>query len=136
MRTYSRETYIGAKAAWDDGQFGPEWREVRRISWARGFPYPPEGTREDDREVENPSQRAIIWQALDWRPEKTVEIVRTSKSWWQVVERIMAQEEGLREDADIGQKEADYERAERPEGREAVQALGRIFTRISDSVAR
>lgn len=132
-RTYDRETYLGAKASWDEGEFGPEWAAARRLSWDRGFPFAPSGTRWDDREAENPSVRAIVYAALEDRPKDTLEIIGRSHSWGQVVSAIVQTEGRLREDIELAEREAAYEREERTTYREAVQSLASILGRIESS---
>lgn len=133
MRTFDKETYLAAKRAWDTGGFGPQWREVRAISWEYGYPYPPSGDPYDDRDDPEPSQRAIIWRALDYRPIGTIAIVRESRSWHEVVERIIAEEHRLKGEADHHDELASEERASRPTHRDAVSALAEILKRIDDS---
>jgi hypothetical protein len=134
VRTYDRATLDRARAAWADGDFDERWAELRRISWERGFPMPPEGTRWDNPEEDGGnSQRAIVWRAFDNRPRRTVEIVSRSRSWSDVVARIMAAEEWLREDADHRQTDSDEERADRPSHREAAMTLANVLERIATS---
>lgn len=131
MRTYDRETYLRARAAWAD--YGSEWDELRRIAWERGFPYPPSGSPFDDRDDPEPSQRAIIYRALLDRPRTTWATVARARSWNQVVSGILQTEERIREDADLGEREAEYERAERPTYRESITSLAAILERIEAS---
>jgi hypothetical protein len=133
MRTYDRTTYLQAVAAWGDGQFGSEWADLRRLSWDRGYPYPPAGTVHDDREVENPSQRAIVYRALVDNPTELGRIVGRSKSWSQVVDQIIGLETRLREDADYVDRESDAEREERPTYGEAVTSLKAVLDRMASS---
>ena len=133
MRTFDKETYQAAKAAWDAGEFGHEWREARSISWERGYPYPPSGTRWDDPEDGEETQRAIIFRALDYRPFGTLHVIRTSNSWHQVVERIIAEEHRLKETADDLEWEADAEKGRRPSYREATSTIADVLRRIGDS---
>lgn len=131
MRTYDAATYRSAREAWSD--FGPEWNEVRRLSWDRGYPYPPSGTRWDDRDDPEPSQRAIVYRALIDRPKDTVAIVARSHSWSQVVSGILQTEGRIREDAALLDRESDLEREERPSHREAVMSIADILARIEAS---
>lgn len=133
QRTYGRDTYIAARDAWDSGSFGPEWDDVRRLSWERGFPFPPLGSGGDDPDTEDPSQRAVVWQWLDARPQEVREIVGRSRSWGEVIDRLIGMRKRLQADADLSDREAEWERAERPTYHEAVSSIATIVGRIADS---
>lgn len=133
MRTYDRDTFVRARAAWEEGEFGSAWSELRRLAWERGFPFPPAGTKWDDRDDPEPSQRAIIHRALVDRPRDTIATVARSRSWGQVVAGILQTEDRLREDADLVDREAEYDRTERPTYREAVMSIAGILERIEAS---
>lgn len=131
MRTYDRATFVASKEAWRD--FGWQWQELRRIAADRGFIFPPAGTKHDDRDADQPSQRAIIWRALVDNPEQTRAIVSRSSSWSQVVDRIIGMEERIRRDADELARDDGWDRRDDINHREAVTALGSILQRIDDS---
>ena len=133
MRTYSRADWEASRAAWDDGEYGYRWQAIRRIAADRGFIYPPSGTKDDDREVESPSQRAIVWRALEDNPTELERIVRRSRSWHDVVDGIIGLEARLRVDADEETQVDDWEREQLPDHRESVMALSSIMKRIGDS---
>lgn len=133
MRTYSRADWLASQQAWDDGEFGYRWQAIRRIAADRGFIYPPSGTVHDDREVESPSQRAIVWRALEDNPTETERIVRRSRSWSEVVDGIIGLEARLRVDADDDGKVDDWEREQLPTHRESVMALSAVIKRIEES---
>jgi hypothetical protein len=133
MRTYRREDWLASQRAWDDGEFGYRWQAIRRIAADRGFIYPPSGTIHDDREVEFPSQRAIVWRALEDNPREVERIVRRAWSWFDVVDNIIGLEARLRVDADEDGKVDDWEREQLPDHRESVMALSSILKRIGDS---
>lgn len=96
-RTYDRTTYESARAAWDNGTWGSaRWDAIKAISWERGFPYPPTGEIDDDPEAMSPSRRAIIALAMKDRPTSTTAIVMRSRSWTEVVGRIIEAESILR----------------------------------------
>ncbi len=134
MKTYDRATFFAAQRAWAEGSFGPAWSRIREIAAQRGYVYPPNGSPHDDRDAESPSQRAIIWRALQDNPAELERIVRRSRSWSQVVDAIIGLEERLREDAGLVERDAEWERDGRPSGREATMALGAILGRIADSI--
>lgn len=132
-RSYDRATFQAATAAWDDGAFGWEWAEVRRIAGERGFLYPPAGSEHDDRDSDEPSQRAIIYAALRDNRSKVIGLVARSHSWSQVVDKIIGLEVRLREDADLSERDAEWDRERRPTYREAVQSIAAIVARIGES---
>lgn len=130
MRTYSRETFLAAKAAWEDGDFGWQWQAIRRIAAERGFLYPPSGSKHDDREVESPSQRAIVWRALEDNPTSLAKIVGRSRSWGEVVDQVIGLEATLRIDLDERDRELAWEKRGDPDHRESVRSLAAILERI------
>lgn len=134
MRTYSRSDWHASQQAWDDGDFGYRWQAIRRLAADRGFIYPPSGSVHDDREAESPSQRAIVWRALEDNPRELERIVRRSHSWSQVVDGIIGLETRLRLDADDDEMAQKWERRDEPTEREAVQAIARVLKRIGDSL--
>lgn len=134
MKTYSRSDWQAAQAAWDDGEFSYRWQSIRRIAAERGFIYPPSGSFHDDRETSNPSQRAIVWRALEDNPTRLEAIVRRSRSWHEVVDGIVGLEARLRLDADDDDRAQAWERRDDPTEREATQALATIMRRIGDSL--
>lgn len=134
MRTFSRSDWLAAQAAWDEGDFGYRWQALRRIAAERGYIYPPSGAVDDDREVESPSQRAIVWRALEDNPSRLEAIVRRSRSWSQVVDGIIGLEERLRQDADEDERVDAWQRRDDPTHLEVVASLGSIMTRLRDSL--
>ena len=128
MRTYTPGVWFAARAAWDDGSFGTEWSEVRRLSWNSGFPFPPAGGVTDDPEAAHPSPRAIIWRSLDDRPGPTADIVATSRSWSEVITRIIRVTTYLRAEADRRERAATARKAietpSRGEAKSVLELLG------------
>lgn len=132
MRTYDRATLQAAKEAWESGEYGWQWQRIRRIAAEQGFLYPPTGSRHDDRDSESPSQRAIIWRALEDNPRELEAIVRRASSWSGVVDRIIGLESRLRTDADYADRDREFD-DDRPTHVQAAMSLAAILTRISDS---
>jgi len=130
MRTYSRTDWIASQQAWDDGEFSYRWQAIRRIAAERGFIYPPVGSVHDDREVESPSQRAIVWRALEDNPTELERIVRRSRSWYDVVDGIIGLEDRLRRDASEEEAVDIWQRKDDPTHRESVTSLAAILERI------
>lgn len=131
MRTYSRDEFMKAAKAWED--YGPEWAEVKRLAANRGMLFPPVGTRHDDREVESPSQRAIVYRALADNPSGLLRIIGQCSSWYEVIGRIIGLEARLREECDWDERDIEFDRKERPTHRDAVMTLSGIIKRIGDS---
>lgn len=132
MRTYSRDAWLEARAAWES--FGPRWDRVRGLAAERGMLYPPSGSAHDDRDAAEPSQRAIVWRALEDNPTELVAIIGRSSSWSGVVDRIIGMESRLRTDADYRERDAEWQREHEPDGREATASLAAILGRIGDSL--
>lgn len=132
VRTYDRETYLRMQRAWAD--FGPEWTSARQLCALAGYPFPPSGSPTDDRDDTEPSQRAIVYRALDFRPLRTLDTIRTSRSWSEVVRKILAEEGRLREDATWRARDDDWERAAEIGPREAVLTVGSILERVRESL--
>lgn len=131
-RTFSRDDWLAAREAWQD--FDPlRWDRIRRIAAEAGFIYPPTGSAHDDRDAEQPSQRAIVWRALEDNPTELEAIVRRSKSWSGVVDRIIGMESRLRSDADYAERDAAWDKAAEPTHSESVMALGAVLERIEAS---
>ncbi len=133
MRTFDRDTYLRAQHEWDDGRFGWRWAEVRRIAASRGFILPPKGTVHDDRDADPPSQRAIIFRALEENPTAVRNIVARSSSWGEVVDRIIGLEARLATDADELMRDDAWSRKDEPTPRSSLVSLHDIIQRIADS---
>jgi len=136
MKTYSRAAWVAAQQAWDDGEFGSRWQTFRRLAAERGFIYPPTGTPHDDRDDDNPSQRAVIWRAIEDNPTQLQRIIQHSRSWHEVVDGIIGVEDRLRRDADENDAVARWQRANDPDAvghDESVQTLAGILARIDDA---
>jgi hypothetical protein len=133
MRTFDRTTFLAARLAWETGEFGWQWQHYRRIAAERGYIFPPTGTRHDDREAASPSQRAIVWAAIEENPTELERIVRRCSSWSQVVDQIIGMEARLAEDAGLTESDARWEREHRPVHREAVTSIAAVLERIAAS---
>lgn len=133
MKTYSRSDWLAANAEWDAGDFGPRWRRLRAIAAEAGFIYPPTGSAHDDWGVEDQSQRAIVWHALEDNPTELEAIVRRSHSWSGVVDRIIGMEQRLRSDADYRDRDSKWEKDTAADHREAAMSLGAILGRLEAS---
>ncbi len=135
MRTFSRETFVESKAAWEAGEFSKEWEPYRAQAAERGFIYPPEGSRWDLWEDEEPSQRAIIYRAIEDTPRALTTAIGQSRSWFEVVRKLMADLERRREDADLAERELEWNSQYEPTPRQSTRLLADILGRIRDSAA-
>lgn len=134
MKTYDRAAFLKARDQWERGRFSWRWQGIRRIAAERGFIFPPEGSVHDDRDADPPSQRAIIYSALEDNPTRVEAIVRRSNSWYEVVNGIIGMEARLAAEADERERDDRWERKDEPEPRAATLALGNIIRRIGDSL--
>lgn len=132
MRTYSREHFEEARRSWLG--FGWKWQHIRRIAAERGFIYAPAGDASDDRDVESPSQRAILWRALEDNPTELERIVRRSSSWSQVIDQVIGMEGRLREEFGETERDIAWAKRELPDHIESAQTVGSILQRMKESV--
>lgn len=114
-KTYDRSTYAAARKAWAEGDFRDRrWHAIYRLAAERGYIYPPTGTVHDDRDEEQPSQRAIVYAAMCDTPAELERIMRRSFSWSAVVAQLITHVERLREDADRSEDDGAWEKRDRP----------------------
>ena len=136
MRTYDRAAFLKAKEAWESGNFGWQWSTIRQTAAHRGYLFPPTGTVHDDRDAESPSQRSIIWRALEDNPRELVRIVSRCSSWSEVVDRIIGLEDRLRAEAGLAARNREWDAESAPTERDDAMSLARILERITDSTGR
>lgn len=129
-RTFSKTDWDAAQALWHDGEFSAEWKDFRHQAAMRGMIYPPEGTRWDSWEDEEPSQRAILIRAIRETPKLTAEAINHSQSWGSVIEYILRQRDAWRDDLNARERWVD---PDKPTERQAMQSIAEIFQRIADS---
>ena len=130
MRTYNRADWEAALQAWDDGQFSREWREFRHAAAMRGMIYPPEGTKWDSWEDDEPSQRAILIRAIRETPTMLMQAIANSRSWGDVIGYVIRRRDDLRAELDARERLIDFDA---PTHRQAVMSLGAILERLDDS---
>ena len=131
-RTFSREHWTAAQQAWKDGKFSHEWRDFRHQAAMRGILYPPDGTRWDSWEDDDPSERAVLVRAIRETPELLRECIGRSRSWGEVIARLVRTRDRWR--ADLAEQEHRRPSDEdRPSDREVVTSLRAIIGRIADS---
>lgn len=128
MKTYSRSDWDAAQEAWLD--FSPEWRKVRHQAAMRGILFPPSGTKWDSWEDDDPSQRAILIRAIRETPKLLASCVARSRSWPEVIGRLVAARDDWRAELAL----EDRRRVdEQPTHREAVSSIASILERIEAS---
>lgn len=110
MTTWSKAQWEEAEAAWAD--FSAEWSPYRDQAGQRGMLYPPSGSKWDSWEDPQPSQRAIVVRAIRDTPALLTATIASSRSWREVVNRLIARLAELRDDADESEAAADRRRAE------------------------
>lgn len=130
VRTYRREDLVEARRRWAEGEFGEEWAPYRKLAAERGFIFPPDGSRWDSTEDDEPSQRAIVYRALEDTPALLRASIAASRSWGQVVGALMPAIRAMREDADLAERDAGWDREQRPSRREALETYGEISRRM------
>lgn len=135
-RTFSREAWFAAADAWAKGEFSAEWTPFRALARGRGLIYPPEGSRWDSWDADEPSQRAILVRAIRETPGLLEMCIRRSRSWGEVIRHLLAGRDDIREDADLRARDDAWYRRDEPTERQALETVGAIVERIRDSVAR
>jgi hypothetical protein len=131
-KTYDRSTYAAARRAWAEGDFRDRrWHAIYRLASERGYIYPPTGTVHDDREDEQPSQRAVVYAAMCDQPGELERVMRRSSSWSAVVAQLITHVERLREDADRTQDDVDWKKRDRPPRGAVPEAIASILHRIA-----
>jgi hypothetical protein len=133
MRSFSRSDWDASQAAWRDGEFSDEWKGVRHQAAMRGMIYPPEGTRWDSWDDDEPSQRAMLIRAIRETPQLLATAISRSHSWGQVIEYVIKRRDDIRAELDERERDKARQRAEEAGPREAVASLKAILNRIGDS---
>jgi len=131
-RTFSREAWNEAQRLWTEGEFSDEWKAVRHQAAMRGFIYPPEGTRWDSWEDDAPSQRAMLIRAIRETPSLLSRCIAGSRSWADVIAKLIAERDELRDDGWRETRRAELE-CDEPDPREATVSIRRILERIGNS---
>lgn len=129
MKTFGRETWETAQAAWTAGEFSSEWRDLRHVMALNGAIFPPAGTALDSWDDDPPSQRAIIIRAIRDTPTLLRRCAIGCPSWSVLVVRLMRSVNEWREDV----RRAEVDDDDQPTHREAVQRISAIMSRIADS---
>jgi hypothetical protein len=129
-RTYSKAAWDEAQDLWRDGDFSREWRDYRHQAAMRGMIYPPDGTKWDSWDDDEPSQRAMLIRAIRETPKLTAEAISRSSSWSGVIEYILRRRDEWREDLNARERRVERDPTA---GRQAMLRLSDIIQRIADS---
>jgi hypothetical protein len=129
-RTFSKADWDAAQEQWRSGDFSPEWRNFRHQAAMRGMIYPPEGSKWDSWEDDEPSQRALLIRAIRETPSLLSEAIGRSKTWGEVINYVLRRRDLWRDELDEKERRA---RANRPTNREALTSIAAILQRIEDS---
>ena len=133
MRTFSRADWDAAQQAWTDGDFSDEWKPYRHQAAMRGMLYPPEGTRWDSWEDDEPSQRAQLIRAIRETPALLVMAIAKCKSWYEVIAYVNGRRDERRVELDAEDWQTARRRAAEGGPVESTMALKAIVQRIADS---
>jgi hypothetical protein len=130
--TFSRDHWLKAQDAWKDGDFSDEWKPWRHEAAMRGMIYPPDGSKWDTWEDDEPSQRAMLIRAIRETPNLLHKAIAVSRSWFDVIAYINRERDDWR--AQVSRQATwDDEHRDEADPREATVALKRIIERIRES---
>jgi len=132
QRTYDRETWNRAAAAWRSGAFGPEWPDWRNLAGKAGIIFPPDGSPDDSWSDASPSQRALVIRAI----RETPRLLRWAltrpgvHSWGDVIEHLLTGRDRLA--LDVDQREEEWTTIKRGD---APVRLGAVLATVVDSLS-
>lgn len=132
MRTFNRVDWEASLGEWGAGDFSDEWKPYRHQAAMRGIIYPPTGTKWDSWEDDEPSQRAVLIRAIRETPRLLERCIAHAGSWSEVVSRLMAERDELREQGWNASRQEERERDEVTDY-EATVSIKRILDRIGAS---
>ena len=98
-----------------------------------GLIWPPDGTKWDSWEDDNPSQRAILIRAIRETPRLLDKCVVGARSWSDVIANLLKERDDWRVRNNFAARDQEWDRRDDITHREAVTALGSILQRIDDS---
>ena len=132
-RTYRREDIDRSRREWAD--FSDEWSDYRALAGRHGILFPPEGTKWDNWEDDEPSQRAILIRAIRETPELLRAAIIGAPSWGVVIRRLLRGRDQMRDDANLHDKDDAWARRDELQPRQALQTIAEILTKMRDSAA-
>lgn len=133
-RTYTLEDVQRARREWKQGRFSDEWRPYAKLAQLGGIIYPPEGTRWDTWEDDEPSQRALLVRAIRETPDLLRASIIGARSWGEVIGRLLKGRDTMREDATLRDRDDAWRRRDEPSAPQALQSIAAIVGRIRESV--
>lgn len=107
-RTFTREEFEHARAAWAAGDFSSEWQPWRHLAAMRaGLIFPPQGTKWDSWGDDEPSERALLIRAIREQPQRLREILETERvgAWSNVVALLTRGRDELADSAERQERE-------------------------------
>jgi hypothetical protein len=135
-RTVSREAFEAARQAWTDGEFSDEWKPWRHLAaMEAGIIAPPDGTKWDQWDDENPSERALLIRAIRETPDSLRRALRTPgvHAWSNVVAILMRRRDELRDDLEQDERDADRRRRDQATPSQATYVLRQVLDIIGQS---
>lgn len=135
-RTFSREQWEAAQAAWDAADLGPEWREWRHLAAMQaGIIVPPEGTKWDSWGDANPSQAALLIRAIRDQPDVLRAALHAPNvhSWAVVIAIVTRGRDVLMDQVEQAERDDARRREGEATPRQATYALRDILGIIGDS---
>lgn len=132
-RTYRREDFLESRRQWETGKYDGRWDKYRKLAAERGFIYPPTGSRYDSWEDDEPSQRAVVWQAIVDTPLLLEEAIAKSRSWGDVVRKLLYERQVMRDEMRLRERDDEWERETAPRIH-APELLATIVQRVKDSM--
>ena len=129
-RTYRLEDIERSRREWAD--FSDEWSDYRALAGRHGILFPPEGTKWDNWEDDEPSQRAILIRAIREQPRLLRRAIQANgvASWSDVIERLLLGRDRIA--IDVEQREYDWSVTKARRG--APSPIGDTLATIADSL--
>ena len=131
-RLLTREQLDATDAAWATRHFSDEWGPWRALAArAAGIVDPPEGSRWDQWDDEDPSERAILVRAIRETPRTLRRILASGRvfTWAQVVRVLVRRRDLVSESVDRRELE-DAGRRDEPTRSQATESLRSILGRL------
>jgi len=119
MRTFSREHWQASLKAWEDGDFSDEWKPYRHAAAMRGMIYPPDGTKWDGWDEDEPSQRALLIRAIRECPRTLMAAIESSSTWSEVVGAVIRERQWAEDMALLRESDRRRAKQEYPDAAEA-----------------
>jgi hypothetical protein len=134
QRTFSREQWESAQAAWRAADLGPEWREWRHLAaMTAGIIIPPTGTKWDSWGDADPSQAALLIRAIRDTPDLLRAALHAPgvHSWGVVIAILMRGRDALMDQ--VEQRERDWSAVKAPR-RGAMTPIAETLSTLIDSL--